>query len=329
MALTDSGNFLDYIRFSAKGASDLYSSANANKPDGSASGNLTYIDDTSSARGGGKSPPVPGGGGSTETVTDIYITGQDSNLAETEQAQLDSEQYNIEIQFVGAWSDELKAVFEACADYLTSLIGEDIPDAVDGNGTIYDDLVITADLDAIDGVGGVLGQAGPTGIRSDTGLTAVGVMTFDEDDAQAYFESGQFDDIVLHEMMHVMGFGTLWDYKNLVSTEIDDNGTKKPTDDTITSVYNGDAANSAYFGYLPEDDFLFVETDGGSGTAGGHWDEETYKDELMTGYIGHFAEDGTYDATNYLSDWSVAALSDLGYVLTDGATGITDNVLLG
>ena len=31
--------------------------------------------------------------------------------------------------------------------------------------------------------------------------------------------------------------------------------------------------------------FIAVEQDGGSGTAGSHWDEETFNNELMTGYI--------------------------------------------
>ena len=124
--------------------------------------------------------------------------------------------------------------------------------------------------------------------------------------------------------MHVMGFGTLWDFNDLVTTVVNDNGTKKPTDDTVTSLYTGVAANSA-----SPDDFLFVETDGGSGTAGGHWDEETYFDELMTGYIGYLSEEGIYDSTNYLSDWSVAALSDLGYVLTASAMGLPGDVILG
>ncbi len=316
MPLDNSGNFLDYVQASSRGASSLFVSDNANMPSGFESGDLTFIDEGSSAKGD-KAQRGPGGPvvGETETVTDVYITGD---------ATLDTEQYNIEIQFVGEWSDALKAVFIASADFLASLIAEDIPEAVDRNGNLYDDLVITADLDAIDGVGGILGQAGPTGVRTDSGLTAVGQMIFDEADAQSYYDAGLFDDIVLHEMMHVMGFGTLWDRNGLVSTEIDDGGTKKPTDDILTSEYTGAAANLAF----PEDTFILVETDGGAGTAGGHWDEETYFDELMTGYIGYLDSTGTYDDTNYLSDWSVASLADLGYVLVGTASGIPDDVVL-
>lgn len=313
--------FLDSVQSSGTGASGLHSSENSNRPVGSVSGDLLLMDSFGSAKGEGKGPPAPSGGGTTETVTDVYVTGLDDGID-------DSLQYNIEIRFVGDWTDEMKAVFIASADYLASLIAEDVPDAVDGSGNLYDDLVITADLDAIDGVGGILGQAGPTGVRTGSGIPAIGEMTFDEADAQAYYDAGAFDDIILHEMMHVVGFGTMWEYNGLVTTQVDDNGTKKPTDDIITSVYSGEAATSAYVSENPDEAFLFVETDGGSGTAGGHWDEETYFDELMTGYIGYRADDGSYDSTNFLSDWSVAALTDLGYVLVDGASGIADDVVL-
>ncbi|WP_170774473.1 leishmanolysin-related zinc metalloendopeptidase [Ruegeria lacuscaerulensis] len=323
MPSENSGNFLDYVKSSGAGASRLHESENNKQSIGTLSGDLLMIDESAAARGSKGPPAGIGGGGETETevVTDTYITGQGDGID-------DSLQYNIEVRFVGDWPEDLKSVFIASANYLASLVDGDIEDAVDGEGNLYDDLVIMADLDAIDGEGGVLGQAGPTAIRSDTGLPALGEMTFDEADALAYHDAGQFDDIVLHEMMHVMGLGTLWDYYGLVSTVVDDNGTRRPTDDIVTSVYTGDAANSAYVGYFTEDDFLFVETDGGSGTAGGHWDEEEYQDELMTGYIGYVADDGSYDATNYLSDWSVASLEDLGYVLAEGAAGIENEIAL-
>jgi hypothetical protein len=50
-----------------------------------------------------------------------------------------------------------------------------------------------------------------------------------------------------------------------------------------------------------------LEQTGGSGTAGSHWDEEIFKNELMTGYI---------DSSNYISDVTWASLSDLGYTLS-------------
>lgn len=319
MSISTSGNFVDVIQSSGRGASGIFGSGEDHRPSGTISGDLLLIGSTSDARGG-KGPPAPVTGGGSEPITDTYITGQGDGIP-------DSQQYNIEIRFLGDWPDNLKAAFIASADFLASLIAADIPDAVDGNGNTYDDLVIIADLDAIDGTGGILGQAGPTGLRSDSLLPAVGEMTFDQADAQYYAGLGLFDDIVLHEMMHVMGIGTLWGRMNLVSTTIDTQGTKKPTDDIITSIYTGEDANTAYMA-SGADGFIFVETDGGSGTAGGHWDEETYFDELMTGYIGYVDGSGVFDATNYLSDWSVAALGDLGYTLVTGASGIAEEVAL-
>lgn len=48
-----------------------------------------------------------------------------------------------------------------------------------------------------------------------------------------------------------------------------------------------------------------VEQDGGPGTRDSHWDEETFGNEIMTGYINN--------SDNYLSDMTVASLEDLGY----------------
>ena len=50
-----------------------------------------------------------------------------------------------------------------------------------------------------------------------------------------------------------------------------------------------------------------MEQDGGSGTAGSHWDEETFGNELMTGYIN--------DGPNYFTAMSAASFKDLGYVI--------------
>jgi hypothetical protein len=328
MTVGQTGNFIDFIQSSGRGASEVHNGHSAQSVVGFQSGDLIYLDAAMSAKGGngkgGQPPPPDGGTDSTpppDSVTDTYTTGFDDGID-------DISQYNIQIDFVGEWSVELKSVFIASADYLALLVSEGISSATDASGNLLSDLTITADLADIDGVGGILGQAGPTAIWTASELTALGEMTFDQADAQEYFELKLFDDIVLHEMMHVMGVGTLWSYNNLVSTiVVDDNDTKKPTDDIVDSVYTGAAANSSFKLVTGSDAFLFVETDGGAGTAGGHWDEETYRDELMTGYIGHF-QDGTYDNTNYLSEWSVASLEDLGYVLFADAVGIADNIVL-
>lgn len=50
-----------------------------------------------------------------------------------------------------------------------------------------------------------------------------------------------------------------------------------------------------------------IEQDGGEGTKRGHWDEETYFNELMTGFIS--------GSTQPLSRLKARALVDLGYTI--------------
>lgn len=253
----------------------------------------TYLFDTfMSAKGGnGKGKPT-----NEEPVTDPVIT---STYTSGNELVLDSIEFNIHIDFYGDnWTEDLKGDFINAADFLSTLITNDV--APDG----YDDITIDASLVEIDGSDGILGQAGPTHIWTANDLSSKAVMEFDVVDAAVFDSYGLWDDIVLHEMLHSIGFGTLWDRLGLIENiVIDDNGTKKPTDDIIGTVFTG--AN-AIGKEIYSNDYPLVETDGGSGTAGGHWDEETYENELMTGYVNN---------PNYLSDMSYGALEDMGYIV--------------
>jgi hypothetical protein len=175
-------------------------------------------------------------------------------------------------------------------------------------GKVIDDIRIDAKLTDIDGQGGILGQAGPTAYRTANFLPATAIMEFDIADAEFFDDLKLFDDIVLHEMLHSIGFGTMWDLMGLTDGLI--------ADDSL--VFIGDNAMAAY-----ADDFgggdggVPIETDGGGGTAGGHWDDETFGNELMTGYL---------DSSNILSTMTVAALEDMGYdTLIDDMNDPNDN----
>lgn len=228
-----------------------------------------------------------------------------------------SEEFNITVGFFGeegAWTEELIEDFIAAADTLSTIITGDLPDWVTRRGfTLVDDLYIRSTLEDIDGEGGVLGQAGPTFLRSDTSLPFAGIMEFDLADAEQLDADGLWDEVILHEMTHVLGFGTLWETLGLVETTSDDNGTPFwPFDDVVTDIrYIGEGANEVFETEFPENFDLSdglgiqVETDGGPGTAGGHWDEVLFDAELMTGYIN--------ESGNYLSEMTIASLEDLGY----------------
>lgn len=193
-----------------------------------------------------------------------------------------------------------QAVFQQAANRWHEIIVGDLPNVVDpSTGQTIDDILISATAPAIDGVGGILGQAGPTDYRAGAkGLPYKGVMQFDSADVAAMQADGTFQSVILHEMAHVLGFGSVWSSFNLVQGL----GTTDP-------IYVGTNALREYrnlFG-VPTAVGVPVENTGGPGTAGGHWRETVFKTELMTGYA---EPAGT---TMPISRITVGQFQDLGY----------------
>lgn len=251
---------------------------------------FNVVDGSSFARGGnpgGGGSSGGGGGGGTSTS---YFAGSFNGDAG----------YDIWIEFKGTgWTAELQQAFKNAADYFTTIITDDVGAGGVYRGKTIDDLYVSAELKSIDGTGGVLGQAGPSATWAANDLTAAGQMQFDVADAADYASRGLWDDIVTHEFMHVLGFGTLW---NVGIHSLSVNG-----------MYTGEQALAAYQTAVdPNAAFIPVETDGGAGTAGSHWDEGALSNELMTGYINDDGNPATVN-DNYLSEFSVMSLADLGY----------------
>ena len=163
------------------------------------------------------------------------------------------------------------------------------------NGTV-DDVVIYAEVGPIDGPSNTLAQAGPCLIRSG-GVTSYGVMSFDSADVGSI----NLTNVILHEMGHVLGIGTLWSNFGLVNYS-----SGCPSNPR----YSGPSARSEWNALGGSGD-IPVEQDGGPGTACGHWDEETFNAELMTGYV----ESGAMP----LSRMTVGTLQDMGYTVNKGA----------
>ena len=249
------------------------------------------------SRSGGGGSAKNGGGGDSDVLHD-YRSGPEDG-------------YNIQLEFHGKWSASLQGAFMVAADWISSTITADL---VGGRiaGEFIDDLKIDATLRRIDGPGGILGQSGPTWIRSgayDYHPIAAS-MEFDVADARTYQKVGLWDDIVLHEMLHGVGVGTIWGFHGLVDAG-----------DASHPVFTGAATMLAYRDLFPELSGgvalpVPVEETGGAGTALSHWDDRTnagtavFGDELMTGYL---------DGDNYLSGLTVASLVDIGYSVDGSA----------
>ena len=205
--------------------------------------------------------------------------------------------FNVEIVFEGTWTAELQQSFIIAAEYLSYVI---TGDERDHKGV--DDIRITASLEDIDGSGGILGQAGPTVTRFFGGIPSQGIMEFDVADATEYVALGLFDDLVLHEMMHCLGIGTIWSDLGLTT------GTVRGDDMRFVG-FNAILAYNFGLREIARSDpgrwtGVPVETDGGLGTAGGHWDDRLFDNELMTGFVDDF---------NFVSGMTIASLEDLGY----------------
>ena len=234
-------------------------------------------------------------GGSTAALATPSLTTLVTKYISGDPAIPDSQEYNIEINFKGSWTVALENAFVSAANAISDFILGDVPNRT-YNGRLIDDLSITAELVPIDGRYGILGSAGPTALRGGSYLPLTGSMRFDSADASYYNSTGLFDDIVLHEMLHTVGFGTIWKYKGLLAGA----GTSAPT-------FTGPLANAVY----PGSASIPVENGGGSGTRDAHWEESVFHNELMTGYI---------NSNNDLSYMTVASLGDLGYSIVSGAS---------
>jgi hypothetical protein len=162
----------------------------------------------------------------------------------------------------------------------------DLPERVNG-------IIIGVRIRNIDGPGGTLGSAGPCAIQDVDGIirARAGIMTFDTSDVRALIEAGSFEAVAAHEMGHVLGIGTLWAANGLVNNRFR---------------YMAENGISGYEG-MGGDGSVPVEDIGGDGTAGAHWRERVFNDELMTGFV----EGG--GKPNPLSKLTLESMKDLGY----------------
>ena len=73
---------------------------------------------------------------------------------------------------------------------------------------VIDDILINVLLQPIDGPGNVLGAAGACFIRTAGGLPVFGLMFFDTADLEFLETNNLLDEVIVHEMGHVLGFSS-------------------------------------------------------------------------------------------------------------------------
>lgn len=204
--------------------------------------------------------------------------------------------FSIKVRFLGGLSPAQELVFEEAASRWSQIIIGDLP-SVRVNGEVIDDVLISAQGVLIDGEGGVLGRAGPRQVRFGSLLPATGIMQFDTEDLARLEGDGSLQNVIVHEMGHVLGLGTMWQDMGLLSGA-----------GTINPVFTGPNATKEYNALLScksDATSVPVANTGGPGTRDGHWRESVFADELMTGFLN--------TGSNPLSRVTVGALDDMGY----------------
>ena len=182
-------------------------------------------------------------------------------------------------------------------------------------------LTINADNPALDGVGGTLGQAGPTnGFTVGPYLYAsAGTMSFDSADVAALETAGTWEAVILHEMGHVIGIGTLWSSAGVGLPgyqELYVDGTGQYTGATALAAYQQEFVGQQSAPFVP------VELGGGGGTANGHWNEgngggTTGITRVSDGKdMNLMLMSGWLNGGSFISDTTLGSFEDMGYNTT-------------
>lgn len=274
------------------------------------------------------------------TAAGTSETFQGSGDGTSDESDAVDPEFDIVVEFLPSalsLNNEIQASFLRAEAFWETVIVGDLPDVevrieqacvADENAYIQgliDDLHIFVAAKAIDGVDGVLGAAGPCLSHSSrNNLPLAGYMEFDTADLQRYSDEGRLDEIITHEMGHVLGFGgVLWGFPQdtlggdpFLVDPTDVNGNDPSPPDTHFVGPHAMAEFDAVGGSAYSGAKVPVENIGGAGTANGHWREDVMGNELMTSFMTE--RDGV------LSSVTIAALEDMGYTVNyDAAEGYT------
>ncbi len=257
----------------------------------------------------------------------ITVTGTDlGGLAATQSFQVtvtgeDRGLFQIDLRFATPMSSSQRAAFErASSRWMAILADTELPDMPVSEGVVgcrfseeayeervgvIDDLLIIAAVAEIDGDDGTLARAGFCGVRDASRLPYYGLMEFDAADLAGMEADGILESVILHEMGHVLGIGSLWDRHGLLRNP------SLAAEREVDTHFAGAQAIRA-----------FDEVGGASYTAGAkvpventgtrpgsddsHWRKSVFGNELMN---------PSAEPVMPLSAVTAASLADLGYAV--------------
>ncbi|WP_419947489.1 leishmanolysin-related zinc metalloendopeptidase [Candidatus Palauibacter sp.] len=232
-----------------------------------------------------------------------------------------SRPFDIDLILLDEVTDSQAEAFADAVDFWTAILADtelaDVPlgqDVAPGCwdittdqriGTV-DDIVFVASVREIDGEDGVLARAGPCVVRDESRLPAVGALELDATDLARLEERGNLKDVeevILHEIGHVLGIGTVWvDHGLLRNPSVHNTGADTHFTGPLAIAAFDERGGANY----DDGEKVPVENTSGPGAADSHWRESVLGHELMT----PFQAPGERDLLSLIT---VQSLADLGY----------------
>jgi len=217
----------------------------------------------------------------------------------------------IEPQYLSSAAEQtLRPAFDAAIARLsTAVLGpapglDDVLPAWDACGDVTvathaGEVRVLISLEALDGPGGLLASSTPCWIRTGDRLPYVGIVKLDAVDVPL-IPAPRLAAAALHELLHVLGFGTLWSQPGAPALVVGQDGS-----DPIYTGVNGRAAFRDYDGGgLYPGTPIPLDPGGTSVSRNRHWRASVFGDELMDPVLG---------AAPVLSRTSLESLVDLGW----------------
>ncbi len=282
---------------------------------------------TASVEGGTVTLTPTGAGSTVATITAIDPPGATAELSfPLIVREANPRPFDIDLILLDELTPSQAEAFEDAVDFWSAILADtELSDVALGQdrapgcwdmmsgqriGTV-DDVVIVATVREIDGEGGTLARAGPCGIRNVSRLPFLGALELDSADLAELEEAGNAKDVeevILHEIGHVLGFGTVWTRQGLLrNPSVHDAGADTHFVGPLAIAAFDEKGGDNYRG----GEKVPVENESGPGAADSHWRESVLGSELLTPYQ-------TVGERDLLSLITVQSMADLGYTVRVG-----------